>query len=61
MTAHSPGLTRLSGEYARPQLATAVGKGSNALALSGNLLATPIAAGQIANAIGDNKNSFNTP
>ena len=42
-------------------VATSVGLGSNSLAVSGNALTTPIAAGQIANAIGNNVNSLNTP
>ena len=42
-------------------VATTVGNGSNSWAVSGNLLTTPIAAGQIANAIGNNVNSLNTP
>ena len=42
-------------------VATAQGNGSNALAISGNLFTTPIAAGQIANAIGNNVNSLNVP
>ena len=37
------------------------GLGSNSLAISGNALTPPIAAGQIANAIGNNKISLNTP
>jgi hypothetical protein len=41
--------------------ATTIGNGSNSVAISGNLLTPPIAAGQIANAIGNNVNSFNTP
>jgi hypothetical protein len=41
--------------------ATTLGNGSNSVAISGNLLTPPIAAGQIANAIGNNVNSFNTP
>jgi hypothetical protein len=41
--------------------ATTIGNGSNSVAVSGNLLAPPIAAGQIANAIGNNVNSFNVP
>jgi hypothetical protein len=41
--------------------ATSIGLGSNSLAISGNLLTPPVAAGQIANAIGNNVNSFNMP
>jgi hypothetical protein len=41
--------------------ATTIGNGSNSLAISGNLLTPPIAAGQIANAIGNNVNSLNMP
>jgi hypothetical protein len=41
--------------------ATTIGNGSNSLAVSGNQLIPPIAAGQIANAIGNNVNSLNMP
>ena len=41
--------------------ATTIGNGSNSIAVSGNQLVTPITAGQIANAIGNNVNSLNTP
>jgi hypothetical protein len=41
--------------------ATTIGNGSNSLAISGNQLIPPIAAGQIANAIGNNVNSLNVP
>jgi hypothetical protein len=41
--------------------ATSIGLGSNSLAISGNQFIPPIADGQIANAIGNNVNSFNMP
>jgi hypothetical protein len=41
--------------------ATTIGNGSNSFAVSGNLYTTPIPAGQIANAIGNNVNSLNVP
>jgi hypothetical protein len=41
--------------------ATTIGNGSNSFAISGNQIIPPIAAGQIANAIGNNVNSLNMP
>ena len=42
-------------------VATSRGNGSNSFAISGNQLNPAIPAGQIANAIGNNVNSLNTP